>query len=179
MTETARHPNSPLVGFVETYEREFAYVHRLVRRLGVRPSVCEDVVHDVFTAAYRRWNTFDSARPVRPWLSGITTRIVLDHQRKHATHREQAVATPPEVSSGTGPADALERRQGLSLAQRIIDELEVERRGVFVLHELEGATMPEIAEIFEIPLNTAYSRLRLARRDFEAAARLLTQERGR
>jgi len=35
--------------------------------------------------------------------------------------------------------------------------------------ELDELTVPEIAEILEIPLNTAYSRLRVARQAFEDA----------
>ena len=44
-----------------------------------------------------------------------------------------------------------------------------EQRAVFCLFELEGMTGEEIAEAIEIPLGTAYSRLRLARAAFGAA----------
>ena len=40
---------------------------------------------------------------------------------------------------------------------------------MFVMHELDGHAAPEIADAMGIPLNTAYSRLRLARQDFAAA----------
>ncbi len=156
---------------------EFAFVSRLVRRLGVRASLGEDLVHDVFVAAFRSWPTYDSKRPVRPWLSGVAARIVLDHLRKHSTHREEPRESLPEHHASGGPSEALERQQGLTLAQKIIDTLEVDRRGVFVMHELEGLPVPEIAELIGIPLNTAYSRLRLARRDFEIAAQAHRPER--
>ena len=42
-----------------------------------------------------------------------------------------------------------------------------------VMAELDGATAPEIAEALGIPLNTAYSRLRVARQRFADAARRL------
>jgi len=179
VTELTGRPNTPAVAFEETYNSEFPFVWRLVRRLGVSDSAREDVVHDVFTAALRSWSRLDSSRPVRAWLYGVTYRVVLDHLRKHSTHREEATGEMPEqpTLAHHGPAEVLERRQALTLAQQIIDQLEVERRGVFVMHELEGLPMPEIAEVFGIPLNTAYSRLRLARRDFELAARPFRQER--
>ena len=41
-----------------------------------------------------------------------------------------------------------------------------------------GHSVPEIAETLEIPLNTAYSRLRLARQEYEAAVRRLRAQRG-
>jgi len=45
---------------------------------------------------------------------------------------------------------------------------------VFVLAEIDELTVPEIAQALEIPPNTAYSRLRLARQDFEMAVAELT-----
>jgi len=43
---------------------------------------------------------------------------------------------------------------------------------------MDGIPMPEVAEALGVPLNTAYSRLRLARRDFQAAARRSGLDRG-
>jgi RNA polymerase sigma-70 factor (ECF subfamily) len=51
----------------------------------------------------------------------------------------------------------------------LLAELDEPKREVFVLAEVEEMTMPEIASALEIPLNTAYSRLRAARQAFEAA----------
>lgn len=170
----------PPPDFRQVYRQECPFVWRVVRRLGVRDTEVEDLVHDVFAAAYRSWPNLDGGRPIRPWLYGVCYRVVLDHQRKHSTTREQPFGRGGDaVALGQrGPAEAAERRQGLTLAQRLIDELELDRRAVFVLHELEELQMPQIAESLGIPLNTAYSRLRLARRDFEQAARALTQGAG-
>jgi RNA polymerase sigma-70 factor (ECF subfamily) len=51
---------------------------------------------------------------------------------------------------------------------KALDTLDLDRRAVFVLHELDELSMPEIAAALSIPLNTAYSRLRLARADLAA-----------
>ena len=50
------------------------------------------------------------------------------------------------------------------------DAIDVGRRAVLVLHEIEEMTAPEIAESLSLPINTVYSRLRLARQEFAAAA---------
>lgn len=156
---------------------------RAVRRLGVRDADVEDLVHDVFAAAYRSWHTVDGARPVRPWLLGVCFRVVSDYLRRHSVQREES-SSPESLaesqrSVGKSPQEALETQQGLTMARQLIDALELERRVVFVMHELEEVPVPEIAEALGIPLNTAYSRLRLARRDFEAAASSLTVGEGR
>lgn len=147
---------------------------RALRRLGAHQSSLEDLAHDVFVAAFRALSGFVAGSPVRPWLFGIAYRVMLDHHRKASTHGEVPTATAsiaerPDVRGG--PDEEVARRQGLTLAAKIIAGLELDRRAVFVMHELEELPMPQIAEALEVPLNTAYSRLRLARADFAAAAR--------
>jgi RNA polymerase sigma-70 factor (ECF subfamily) len=58
-----------------------------------------------------------------------------------------------------------------------LDELEPERREVFVMFEIDERPMDEIARDLQVPLTTVVSRLRLARRDFEAAVRRITAKR--
>src|SRR5262249_9412222 len=65
----------------------------------------------------------------------------------------------------------LRERQRLVLAA--IESIDLAKRAVFVMAEIDGHTMPEIATALGIPLNTAYSRLRLARGEFADAARRL------
>jgi RNA polymerase sigma-70 factor (ECF subfamily) len=50
-----------------------------------------------------------------------------------------------------------------------MESMPLERRAVFVMHEIDGLPVPEVAQALAVPLNTAYSRLRLARRDFATA----------
>ena len=177
MTEAAHRPKPGAVDFRQVYRDEAPYVFRVVRRLGVREAELEDLAHDVFVAAYRGWEKLDAARPVRPWLFGIAYRVMLDHHRKAATHAEVPTAAVPErADERRSPADEAARSQGLTLAAKIIAGLELERRAVFVMHELEELPMPQIADALDVPLNTAYSRLRLARQDFAAAAARAQQE---
>jgi RNA polymerase sigma-70 factor (ECF subfamily) len=56
---------------------------------------------------------------------------------------------------------------------RVLDKLDLDRRAVLVMHDLEGQTVPEIAAALGVPVATAYSRLRLAREDVAAALKRL------
>jgi RNA polymerase sigma-70 factor, ECF subfamily len=53
----------------------------------------------------------------------------------------------------------------------ILDTMDEDKRVVFALVELEQLSVPEVARMLELNLNTAYSRLRLARHAFELAVR--------
>ena len=64
---------------------------------------------------------------------------------------------------------ALGSTPSLRTLHAILDEIDDDKRAVFVLAELEQMTVPEIAEAVEANVNTVYSRLRAARRDFDQA----------
>lgn len=150
------------------------YVWNALRRLGVARRDLEDVTHDVFVAVFRQWQSYDPARPIRPWLFGFALRVASDHRRL-ARHRYEVEppATEPR-DDGPDAAELLLRKEREALAHAAMSSIEVSRRAVFILHDLDGSTVPEIAEVLGIPVATAYSRLRLAREDFSAAVKRLT-----
>ncbi|MGA9524262.1 MAG: RNA polymerase sigma factor [Myxococcaceae bacterium] len=166
MTPVAAVPSDHQAMFSAIYRRELPYVWKSISRLGARDRDREDLAHDIFATAYRQWHKYDPARPVRPWLFGISYRVVLDYKRKHSYHREDVVEAIEVQDEARTAEDKLAAAQGWDLAMRALDALELDRRAVFVMHEIDGHPIPEVAAAIGIPLNTAYSRLRLARRDF-------------
>jgi RNA polymerase sigma-70 factor (ECF subfamily) len=135
----------------------------------------EDAVHDVFLVVHRHLGDYDPSRPLRPWVTGIAYRVAANYRRRAAHRHEVAGDPPPDAASAQPrPDDVVQQRQAAALVQRALDDLEEGRRAVFVLHELEGHAVPEVARMLEVPVNTAYSRLRLARAQFTAAVRRLT-----
>jgi len=154
-------PDRPTGGgeitFDAVYEREFDYVWRSCGRLGVPEADLADAVHDVFLVLHRRWADVDRTRPVRPWLFGIARRVAAGMGRKR---REVLDDVDPQAE----PVDPA--RQLLWAALALLQE---DRRLAVILHDLEGHSAPEVAAMLELPLNTVYSRLRLARADLIAA----------
>jgi RNA polymerase sigma factor (sigma-70 family) len=73
------------------------------------------------------------------------------------------------AESNPTPIERLEVAERLRRLDDALATLDDERRGVFILAEIEQMTAPEIAEALGINRNTVYSRLRLARRDLEVA----------
>jgi RNA polymerase sigma-70 factor (ECF subfamily) len=157
--------------FHAVYDAEFGYVFRSLRRLGIMDHDIEDLAHDVFLAVYRRWAEYDPARAVRPWLFGFAYRIASDHRRL-SRHRHEKSGVPTEAVDGAQLADEqLAAEQTRSAVLAALDTMDFDRRAILVMHDVDGHPVPEIARALLIPLNTAYSRLRLARRDFEFAIR--------
>src|SRR5262249_19111441 len=79
---TDRAAASRAARFRAIYEREAPYVWRTLRRLGVRARDLEDVTHDAFMAAYRRFDDYDAARAIRPWLFGFAFRLAADYRKR-------------------------------------------------------------------------------------------------
>jgi RNA polymerase sigma-70 factor, ECF subfamily len=167
--------------FAAVYQEYFDFVWRSVRGLGVAASGVDDAVQEIFVVVHRRLPEFEGRSTLRTWLSGIVLNVARRHrraaQRKNLHELEAGSTADIECVAGDAdPYEATAAAEGARLLQRILSGLDDEKREVFVLAELEELTVPEIAGALGIKLNTAYSRLRLARVEFERA---LARERAR
>jgi RNA polymerase sigma-70 factor (ECF subfamily) len=153
---------SPRPEFRHVFDREFSFVWNVLRQLGVHANDIEDVAHEVFITVHRHLGTYDPTRPIRPWLFGIATHAASDYRRL-ARHKREA---PDEIAAS---------RQALALVDAAMATMPIERKAVLIMHEMEGYAMPEISASLGVPLNTAYSRLRLARKQFSEAVERLTK----
>jgi RNA polymerase sigma-70 factor (ECF subfamily) len=158
--------------FETVYEDHFEFVWRNLSRLGVLPKDVDDATHDVFLVVHQKLDEFDGEGSVRAWLFAILRRVAWHYRRSLARKRTDPLNDEDPVDHRSLTNDDYQsKREAVSLVHRILEQIPEERRSVFVLAELEQLTVPNIAEMLKIPLNTAYSRLRLARRDFEQKLR--------
>ncbi|HMJ54275.1 MAG TPA: sigma-70 family RNA polymerase sigma factor [Polyangiaceae bacterium] len=162
----------------DIYRDHFPFVWRMVRRLGVSDAQVEDAVQDVFVVVHRRLPDFEGRSSVRTWLAGIVRRVVRDHRRtnarKPALGRAQAELPVEEMSIGqASPEENVMTTEAVRMLHELLDRLDDDKREVFILAELEQWSMAEIAEALGVKVNTASSRLRLAREAFEEAAERL------
>lgn len=168
-----RGAHSPTVpSFQSVYRQYFDFVWSSVRRLGVEPESIDDLVQDVFIVIHAKLPTMEKPEALRSFIYGVVRRTVSTHRRAKRTHPVTsltAAASGEAVSHEPTPLQQTEANAELQLLMSLLDELDEPKREVFALVELEELTVPEAAEVLEIPLNTAYSRLRAARGAFEAA----------
>jgi len=155
--------------FRAIYEAQFNYVWESLRRLGVRPADLEDVAHDVFVTVHRKLGDYDAERPLRPWLFGIAFRVASDHRRSARFKREVFDSKEEPRDPSPTAEERVSQGQARRLVMAALETINLDQRAVFILHELDGQSVPEIAAALGAPLNTVYSRLRLARKAFAAA----------
>ena len=161
-------PEVDVPSFDEVYAAHVAFVWRVLRTLGVGDGQLEDAVQDVFVVVHRRLPEWQGRAAITTWLFAIARRVASAHRRRAGTQR-----TEPRVDEPSGGADTfaeLSRAEAAAAVVAILQQLDDDKRLVFALVELEQLPVPEVARMLGLKLNTAYSRLRLARAAFEAAA---------
>jgi RNA polymerase sigma-70 factor, ECF subfamily len=156
----------------------FAYVWRVLRRLGLPAGDADDVAQVVFLTASRRiLDILPEAE--RAFLYKTAIHAAYKHRRTAERRREDPVE-PCEAypEPGPGPDELLDRRRARELLDAIVGAMPPDFRVVFVLYEIEGLTTTEIAELLGVPIGTVASRLRRARADFETRIARLEARRG-
>ena len=154
---------------------EVAWVHRQLRRLGVREADLDDVTQELLIAVHRRWGDFDPSRSIRAWLFGFAFRMASDHRKRSSNRRPSVTLDHEPADPRPSVDDRIEEAHRRSLLLAAMDRLDLDKRAIVTLVDLEELTMPEATAILEIPLNTGYSRLRVARSELAAALLELTR----
>lgn len=148
-------------------ESHFATVWRALRRFGVHEHHADDAAQHVFLQFAQRIAIVQVGRE-RPYLLGIAVKVAANVRRQQARQREEpSDDLDQKLTMASTPESLLEHEQRKQRLDRALASLPDEQRQVFVLYELEGFSLPEVARTLEIPLGTATSRLRRARSAFE------------
>lgn len=157
--------------FAVIYGQYFGFVWRCLQGLGVARAALDDATQEVFVVVHRRLAEFRGEASMRTWLYGILRNVAANQRR---SERRRAHVIPlsegrePEAP-GKGPHERAQDREAADFVQRFLASVSEKKRDVFVLALIEQIPMPEVAATLGLPLNTAYSRLRDVRSDFQRA----------
>ena len=153
----------------ELVEREFSFVWRLLRRLGLPEGDADDAAQQVFLVAAKRIADIQPGRE-RAFLFSTAMNVASKSHRSRERRREVLGddADARFRDSVPGTEELLDRRRAREMFDSILDEMGMDLRVVFVLYEVEELTMAEIAEDLGLPQGTVASRLRRARAEFSA-----------
>jgi RNA polymerase sigma-70 factor (ECF subfamily) len=154
------------------FHQHFDLVWRTVRRLGVPPEAIDDAAQEVFVIASRRLASIEPGKE-RAFLYGTAVRVASTARRTRSRRRQ---ADPREGEEARDPVDTapaadelVDQKRARELLDELVARLPDDTRPIFVLYELEGLTMDEIATCLDVPPGTVASRLRRAREVFQAA----------
>lgn len=160
---------NPRPGLEDLYRNHVEFAWRTVRYLGVPHADAQDVVHEVFIIVQRRLADYDGRASARAWIAGITRRVVMHHHRSQARTQKRTASLDPPSNTQAAPDETISRLEAGAFLESFLDGLPEKKREAFVLGELEGLSVPEIAEMNGDNRNTIQSRLRSARQAFQAS----------
>jgi RNA polymerase sigma-70 factor (ECF subfamily) len=157
--------------FSTIYDAWFEHVSRWLLALGAPSADTEDLAQEVFLVVRRRLCDFDG-RNVAGWLYRIASRQVWQHRRRRWIQKVfsplQTVSIDDVPDGRAGAAALLETKEKRQLLLHIMSKMSEKRRVVFMLFEVEGYSGEEIADTLDVPINTVWTRLHHARKDFFA-----------
>jgi RNA polymerase sigma-70 factor (ECF subfamily) len=146
----------------------FAFVWRVLRRLGLSESDADDAAQQVFLSASRRLSDIGVGSE-RGFLFSTAVNIAAHAHRSQKRWQEMPDSEIDDRrDSVPGAEELIDRRRARELLDEILRAMPMELRLVFVLFEVEQLTMAEIARMIDMPPGTVASRLRRAREDFAA-----------
>lgn len=148
------------------YEQHVGRVYRMAYRMTGDEALAEDVTQDTFVRAFGRLGEFGFRSRFSTWLHAITTSVALNvlRTRRRTRDHERAADDLDRLAVATHDGD-----RALRIAlHRAIDTLNDDMRATFVLHDLEGYTHTEVAEMLGVEEGTSKARLSRARAKLRA-----------
>ncbi len=158
--------------FDSLYEGYRRKVYRVILRLVRNPSDAEDLTQETFLKIERNLPYVKRPESVPSWLYRIATNTALDFLRQPASRRdegtaqldlEDTIATPAGTSS---PEASMDTAESVSCVRQYADQLPEQYRVVLVLHDLEGMSLEQVAEVMGSSLGATKVRLHRARKRF-------------
>ncbi len=159
--------------FEAVYREHVGFVWRSLRRMGVHEGGLEDAAHEVFLIVHRRWGDWDGESQMNTWLFGICRGVARNTRRgdRRAERRLHAVRDLTKVVAQApqpGPDRHVANKDAAALVAAFVDSLDGHKREVFRLCEIEGMSAADAARCLGDNPNTVSTRLRRARKAFEA-----------
>jgi len=167
------------------YDAHADFVWRCLHRLDIHTADLPDLLQEVFVVVHRRRAERDLRASPRGLVWSVAVGLARNYRRRASRRRERLPSQMPERRDGSSPERELLRAREREHGRRLLDQLDPEKRAVFVMFEVEGASGREIAASLGLPLGTVHSRLHAARRELrrgleqEAAVRRAIRRRRR
>jgi RNA polymerase sigma-70 factor (ECF subfamily) len=152
--------------------RRFApYVARIGARILGRADEVDDLVQDVFLDAMRGLRALREVKAIRGWLATVTVRHARRRLRRRAMWSALGLDRGHDLDGLVATPASPETRAELLAVYRALDGVPADARIAWVLSEVEGHSLDEVAAIGGYSRATAHRRVEVARTAVEAALR--------
>lgn len=172
----ARFGEGDEAAFRELVNRYKNGLYAFLRQFLNHQDMVEDTFQETFLQLFTSRDSFDTSRPLRPWLFTIAANKAKDALRK----RQRTAAIPigtiadsQEMSfddvlntltsdSSTMPYEDLQKSETASLVGKVITDMPENLREILILAYFNKFSYKQMAQILSIPIGTVKSRLHTA-----------------
>ena len=171
----ARYAAGEEAAFREIVNRYKNSLYAFLRQFLNRHDLVEDVFQETFLQLFASRDSFDTNRPLRPWLFTIAANKAKDALRKWQRTSAVAIGTMADsqdlsfddmlntvTSDSTMPYEELQKDETASRVGQIIATMPENLREILGLAYFQGFSYKQMAEILSIPIGTVKSRLHTA-----------------
>jgi len=144
------------------FERYAPYVARIGLRLLGRESDVDDMIQEVFVAAFKQRHQVRDPLAFKSWLAIIAVRTARRHLRKRRLRGFVGLDTLPPPLELRDQGMSPERRALLSRVYQVLDHMDVDQRLAWTLRYVEGEKLEQVAEHCGCSLATAKRRISAA-----------------
>jgi len=139
------------------------WLYRYAYWLSGEKSAAEDLVQETFLRAWRFLDSLKDEAAAKSWLTTILRR-----ENARLYERKQLQYSDVDMDSISSETKDFDARPEVSALRIALKGLQDKYREPLVLQVLEGYTLNEIAQMFELPSNTVATRLHRARQKLRA-----------
>jgi RNA polymerase sigma-70 factor (ECF subfamily) len=171
----ARYATGDEAAFRKLVNRYKNGLYAFLKHFLNQPDLVEDVFQETFLQLFASRDSFDTSRPLRPWLFTIAANKAKDalrKQRRTATIPIGPIADAQEMSFGevlnvltadtTIPYETLEKDETARQVRQIVTNMPENLREILVLAYFNKFSYKQMADILSIPIGTVKSRLHTA-----------------
>jgi RNA polymerase sigma factor (sigma-70 family) len=129
---------------------------------------CPEAAADLAQETFVRFHQYIQATPpdnARALAFSIAVNLAIDYQRKakvrnnYMVQKESDLLTETQASTAPGPEQIAISRQRIKQFHEALDELPINYRSAFLLHNIDGLTYAEVAACLGIAESTVYKYL--------------------
>ena len=146
----------------------------IMKKLNLPKQQAEDLLQEIFIKVIEKKNSYDSDKKFSTWLYTVANNRCIDHLRVECNKSTSSLDKEiPHSTSGTTHLELVKSREPdpyektcdremKMYLNNALKELNDNLKEVFLLREIEGLSLNEIADVTGTPLNTVKTRLRTA-----------------
>jgi len=125
----------------------------------------KDISQIVFVKAFLNLKRFDTKRKFSTWLLRITVNSTIDYWRRYRKHKYEALEEAADKADDLGrtPEAVFFKKVTDEKIRKALDVLNPMQRSVFILRDMEGMDMADVAKIVDMPQITVRWHLHKAR----------------